>query len=292
MSISATSLDSFVNKYTDKTIDIDGAYGGQCVDLYRQYCKEVLAVPQSPGVIGASDIWDTYLKDHFDRIENTPTNIPQVGDIVIWNEKAGGGFGHVAIFLKGTTKSFHSFDQNFPTGSKCRVVSHHYNNVLGWLTPKKIVPPVAEPEKIYTEAQMTEMRLERDTNYNEAQARKKDFEAFTGQLAEKLTLPTTADRSDILAAIDRLLTVEESKRVLEKKLDQEQKQHDQETNNLIDKIGKLKAAVEKQQNENKLLLIRADELEKQVEKQGEKAESISFLSGLLEGLNNLFKKEV
>lgn len=94
-------------------IDFDGAYAGQCVDLYRQYCKEVLAFPQSPPVRGAADIWDTYLKNCFTRYENTPTAVPQKGDVMLWNKNAGGGFGHVAVFISGDANKFKSFDQNW-----------------------------------------------------------------------------------------------------------------------------------------------------------------------------------
>ncbi|WP_252722587.1 hypothetical protein [Treponema phagedenis] len=36
------SLDEFVKKYLGKKVDYDGHYGAQCVDLFRQYCKDVL----------------------------------------------------------------------------------------------------------------------------------------------------------------------------------------------------------------------------------------------------------
>ncbi len=130
------TLDQFVEKWLGKEIDFDGAYRGQCVDLYRMYCKEVLNVPQSPGVEGAADIWTTYLAEHFDKIPNTPEGVPAKGDIVIWNRKAGGGFGHVAVFIEGNTNEFTSFDQNWPTLSVCTKTKHTYSNVYGWLKPK------------------------------------------------------------------------------------------------------------------------------------------------------------
>lgn len=133
------TIKKFFSKYDGKKIDFDGAYGAQCVDLYRQYCKEVFKIPQSPPVRGAADIWNTYLKEHFERIPNTPTGVPKLGDIVIWNEKSGGGYGHVSIFSDGGVNRFRSFDQNWPTGSACHFQGHYYTNVLGWLRPKTSV---------------------------------------------------------------------------------------------------------------------------------------------------------
>lgn len=128
------TLDEFVKKYDGQPIDFDGNYGPQCVDLYRQYVKEVLGYPQSPPVVGAKDIWDAYLPEYFKRIENTPTGVPEEGDVVIFGTTLG-KYGHVSIFLEGTTTKFTSFDQNYPTGTPCHKQGHTYSAVIGWLTP-------------------------------------------------------------------------------------------------------------------------------------------------------------
>jgi hypothetical protein len=62
--------------------------------------------------------------------------IPEKGDVVIWNGNAGGGYGHVAIFLEGGLLSFKSFDQNWPTLSVCTITEHNYKNIYGWIRPK------------------------------------------------------------------------------------------------------------------------------------------------------------
>lgn len=130
------TLDEFIKKYDGQNIDFDGSFGAQCVDLYRQYVKEVLGFPQSPPVEGAKDIWNTYLPEYFGRIENTPTGVPEKGDIVIFGEKIG-KYGHVSIFVEGDTRRFVSFDQNYPLGTPCHLQGHTYNAVIGWLTPLK-----------------------------------------------------------------------------------------------------------------------------------------------------------
>lgn len=130
------TFDEFITEWLGKKCDFDGYYGGQCVDLYRMYVKQVLNVEQSPGVGGATEIWDSASDKYYDFIENTPTGVPLKGDIVIWDRDAGGGFGHVAIFIEGNTDSFTSFDQNWPTLDKCTKTKHNYNNVIGWMHPK------------------------------------------------------------------------------------------------------------------------------------------------------------
>jgi len=129
------TFDSFITKYNGKTVDVDNAFGGQCVDLYRLYVKEVLGFAQSPPVKGAKDIWDTYLSGYFIRYSNTPLGVPQKGDIIIWG-KSYGPYGHVGIYYSGNVLNFKSFDQNDPVGSRCHIQSHSYRGVLGWLRPR------------------------------------------------------------------------------------------------------------------------------------------------------------
>lgn len=131
------TLDQFVQKYTGKGIDYDGYAGFQCQDLYRQYVQEVLGFPQSPGVVGAKDNWDSYLQDYYDRIPNTPDGVPEPGDIMIWGSKYG-PYGHVAIVLSANSSSFTCFSQNDPTGSLCVKKKYTaWSTLLGWLHPKQ-----------------------------------------------------------------------------------------------------------------------------------------------------------
>jgi len=131
------SPDQFFGKYDQKYIDFDGFYGFQCMDLYRQYVQECLGFPQSPPVASAKDVWNTYLTEYFDRIDNTIEAIPIKGDIIIWGEGAG-TYGHIAVCKDGIQTEFTSFDQNWPVNSPCHFQKHNYNYVLGWLRAKVI----------------------------------------------------------------------------------------------------------------------------------------------------------
>ena len=221
------TFDDFIKKWTNKICDFDNFYGGQCVDLYRQYCQEVLDFPQSPLVKGASEIWDTYLLNCFIRVDNTLEGVPNKGDIIVWNNKARGGYGHVAIFIEGTTGSFKSFDQNWPTGSICHVQSHYYTNVQGWLKPKN-------GSKKYTEEEMTAMRLERDANhdkyiamkevaedwerkYKTEKAERESYDNFIVRIAQRLNCP--AKTPDIEGVIQGLIEREDSEIKLKKEME-------------------------------------------------------------------------
>lgn len=129
------TLQEFKNKYNGKAIDYDGAYGNQCVDLMNQYCVEVLGIQNPIQVLGGStayEIYQNYNGSQFIKTLNTPTGVPQAGDIVFWDTTIGSA-GHVAIFVSGDQNNFTSFDQNWPVGSLCHEQVHNYNGVVGWL---------------------------------------------------------------------------------------------------------------------------------------------------------------
>ena len=128
------NTDEFFQKYNGKGIDFDGYYGFQCMDLYQQYNKDVVGGPPIPA--NAYQVWDTFPRDFYNRIDNQPDNFPQKGDVVIWNKNVGGGYGHIAVCSTADVNGFVSFDQNWPVGSVCKKVFHNYNNVIGWLRKK------------------------------------------------------------------------------------------------------------------------------------------------------------
>jgi hypothetical protein len=140
------TLDAFIAKYNNFPIDFDGYFGNQCMDLYRQYVQEALGFPQSPLVPGAADVWDTFLGAYYDRIVNTPTAVPEKGDIIIWRRAGGLPDGHIALLVSGDISTFMSFDQNWPSGSHCHHQNHNYTNVLGWLRPN--VPPSFSSDQV------------------------------------------------------------------------------------------------------------------------------------------------
>lgn len=133
------TFDQFITTWNGRGIDFDGYYGDQCMDLMHQYCVEVLGLSDSRILAAptAKDVWLTSVfgKEKFEAISNTPTGVPQKGDIILWGTGIGPA-GHVAIFIEGDANKFKSFDQNFPTGSKCHIQDHTYIGVLGWLRYK------------------------------------------------------------------------------------------------------------------------------------------------------------
>lgn len=206
------TIDEFVNKYNNKKVDFDGAYGGQCVDLYRQYVKECLDFPQSPSVNGAKDIWDTYLTSYFTRYNNSPTAVPKKGDIILWGTKLG-KYGHVAIFLDGGVTKFNSFDQNYPEGSLCHIQSHTYTGVLGWLRPKEQQLVENAPQWLKTLLQERGLNLNNESEIRIIfdKAKRYDTEVVELQEQVKSANESLSDRSLEVSALTGKLQTATSK---------------------------------------------------------------------------------
>lgn len=131
----------FINKYNGKKVDFDGAFGAQCVDLFRQYVKDVLGITEHTGAVeGAKDLYLNYknlLKEqkYFDRIPASQKR--KCGDVVIWDATPTNKYGHVAIYLGETDEGFLVFEQNGFTQNGAEIKNRSRLGLLGMLRGKK-----------------------------------------------------------------------------------------------------------------------------------------------------------
>ena len=135
----ASPATKWFNASVGRKIDDDGAYGAQCMDLYADYQRNCLKVTVK-GAPAAKNVWNnnSYNTSAFTKIANTPSFIPQRGDVCVWTN---GTYGHIAVCTgEGNTNYFVSLDQNWfspwnGTGA-ATYVSHNYSGVAGFLRPK------------------------------------------------------------------------------------------------------------------------------------------------------------
>lgn len=126
----------FLNQYNGKFVDYDGVYGAQCFDLVNKWSTFLGYRPF--GGLYASGIYNQP-QGNYTQISNSPSAVPRAGDIIVWNNRYGGGYGHTGIATgEGDTNYFVSFDQNYPTGSPAKKVRHSYDGVIGWLRPNRL----------------------------------------------------------------------------------------------------------------------------------------------------------
>jgi hypothetical protein len=148
------TLKEFVEKYKGKPVDFDRQYGAQCVDLARQYFKEVWGFTKQPeGVIGAQEFFFKHESRPLQRelcnctaYEKTP---PPVGAVVIFKSSNNNEFGHIAICLEADSLGVIVFEQDGIANAKALkegreqkgayIGSWNYERLVGWLTKKEEV---------------------------------------------------------------------------------------------------------------------------------------------------------
>lgn len=133
------SLEEFVKKYNDKKVDYDNAYGAQCVDLFRQYTKEALSIPEHTGPCatsgGAKDLFLDYDKMPVEKkyFTRSKGKAYQPGDVLIWDATEKNKYGHVAIFLAYLGNGLLVFEQNGITQAGAEIQVRTRDNMLGYL---------------------------------------------------------------------------------------------------------------------------------------------------------------
>lgn len=293
------TLKEFTDKWNGKDLDFDGYPPNdpyQCFDVYRMYCRDVLGVPQSPptGDAGAVAIWDTYLKDHFTAIPNTPDGVPSPGDIVIFKKYGSiyGVYGHVAIVVEATVKSMTLFEQNYPNAlDKCKFATRNYLGCVGWLHPKKVQSTqdtmteelqacMADRKKFWEERDQALERVKRLEI--ELQTEKDDFgeyrrrveesyrelctildpnttiEIASESLIKNLAKKVVSDFSELQSAKKKLET-EFSLR--EKELEEEIYRQEQDLKTLRADMETMLKRVERVESENERLKAKRDEID-------------------------------
>lgn len=128
------NLKSFMNTHMGKYTDYDGAYGTQCVDLFRYYLKS-LGQPQISSVGSAKNIWtNKQMGANNTRIGRG--SVGKSGDIAVFGGAIGGGHGHVGIVLQDMgdkVKIFNSHSGNKRTD--ITIISK--SSLLGYWRPKR-----------------------------------------------------------------------------------------------------------------------------------------------------------
>lgn len=107
------------------SIDRDGAYGAQCMDLYNDYCEEVIGVTGVGANYAKNIINNQNVKNNFKIVKNYGDYIPPKGAIAVWQ---GWVYGHVAIVLSAELMSFKCIEQNWNGHQYIEEITHDYNS--------------------------------------------------------------------------------------------------------------------------------------------------------------------
>lgn len=132
------NIQEWINSVNGKTIDMDGAYGGQCWDLWSSYARNVYGIPvaDTNTVDGYAASVYTQRYDRSKALQNAFTKesanyTPVYGDVAFWKRK---GMNHVAIVIKDNGNgTLQTISQN---PNKAGYLNISKNGIIGYFHPR------------------------------------------------------------------------------------------------------------------------------------------------------------
>ena len=138
---------TWLNSVNGQVVDMDGAYGGQCWDLWSSYARNVYDIPAADtntvDGYAASVYTDRYNRSQ--ALQNTFTReagnyTPVYGDVAFWN---GAGMNHVAIVIRDNGNgTLETMSQN---PNKAGYVTISKNGIIGYFHPRTANTPTPAP---------------------------------------------------------------------------------------------------------------------------------------------------
>lgn len=140
-------IQEWMNTVNGKIIDMDGAYGGQCWDLWSSYARNVYGIPAADTntVDGYAASVYTTRYDRSQALQNAFTReagnyTPVYGDVAFWN---GNGMNHVAIVVKDNGNStLNTMSQN---PNKAGYITISKAGIIGYFHPRTTNTPTPAP---------------------------------------------------------------------------------------------------------------------------------------------------
>lgn len=141
------NIREWMNTVNGKIIDMDGAYGGQCWDLWSSYARNVYEIPAADTntVDGYAASVYTARYDRSQALQNafereSANYTPTYGDVAFWN---GSGMNHVAIVVKDNGNgTLNTMSQN---PDKAGYVTISKNGIIGYFHPRSANTPTPAP---------------------------------------------------------------------------------------------------------------------------------------------------
>lgn len=132
------NIQEWMNNVNGKIIDMDGAYGGQCWDLWSNYARNVYGIPAADTntVDGYAASVYTARYDRSKALQNTfireaGNYTPVYGDVAFWN---GNGMNHVAIVVRDNGNgTLETMSQN---PNKAGYINISKNGIIGYFHPR------------------------------------------------------------------------------------------------------------------------------------------------------------
>lgn len=132
------NIQEWINSVNGKTIDMDGAYGGQCWDLWSHYAQHVYGIPAADTntVDGYAASVYTARYERSRALQNAFTKesadyTPTYGDVAFWKRS---GMNHVAIVVRDNGNgTLQTISQN---PNRAGYLNISKNGIIGYFHPR------------------------------------------------------------------------------------------------------------------------------------------------------------
>lgn len=136
------SVDAFIAKYKGRAVDVDGAYGAQCWDLWSAYAQQCFGVPQNQTntTSGYADSVFTVKYGQSKALQNVFTKAwgtGYKGDVAFWAKGSTHyPYSHVAIVIRDLGNGYLECLSQNPGAPK--VINLTKQGLCGYLRPKSL----------------------------------------------------------------------------------------------------------------------------------------------------------
>ena len=135
-------FNEFKNKYLGKKVDIDGLYGGQCVDLFNAWNKEYngIYINCKPSGYARSLAENKANNGILKYFKETAVNNMIEGTVVVYGKCKFAPNSHVCFFIKDNGNgTYQALQQNYNNKQYVTIDNNPYDGIIGAFIPNQLV---------------------------------------------------------------------------------------------------------------------------------------------------------
>lgn len=135
-------FNEFKNKYLGKTVDVDGAFGGQCVDLFNAWNRDyngcyINCAPTGYARSLAENKENNGILNYY---KETSINNMIEGTVVVYGICEFAPVGHVGFFIEDNGNgTFKCLQQNYNNQQVVTINNNPYDGIIGAFIPNQIL---------------------------------------------------------------------------------------------------------------------------------------------------------
>lgn len=134
-------FNEFKERYLGKTVDVDGAWGGQCVDLFNAWNRDynncyINCAPTGYARSLAENKANNGILNYFNE---TAINNMIEGTVVVYGQCKFAPVGHVGFFIEDNGDgTFKCLQQNYNNQQVVTINNNPYSGIIGAFIPKQV----------------------------------------------------------------------------------------------------------------------------------------------------------